>query len=506
VPWALVFVLGVTLAVACFVAWRFRDQALLEDHGFRQTQTALTAFWLGKNGFQLAYETPVAGAPWPTPFEFPVYQWLACKLHQLTDTPLDAAGRLVSFAFLLGCLWPAQMLCRQLTLPRGCGALFGAFLLSSPLYLFFGRSFLIETAAVFFAFASMPFAVRLIQQPGRVSDAVFGGTLMTLGLLQKVTTALPVLAVLAVCWLIVHWRTVLRPRAHLRTLAMAAICFGVPFAISAAWTHFAGDLRSVNALGREAEPGSLSAWIFGEMRMHYSPTVMIEIFWNRMLCGNAAGWLGLVVLATFLGFGRDCRLLRYTAVCVVLATLPVLVFTHVHYLHDYYQTCCLLFLFAALAIAAASLSGMTQAPVAAMTAFAIVVSGLNLRIFARKYGEVVQRTFTASNHGTLALAALLKSEVAPTSAFVAFGLDWSSELSYYSQRKSFTVPWFYRSYGKVWERPAEYLGGMPLGAIVVCPSPDAPVVFDLEAKLRELPDFTRRTLGGCDVLVRASGR
>jgi len=499
--WPLAVIFLITLAVAGSIAWRYRGQALLEDNPFRQTQTALTAYWLGENGFHLAYETPVAGAPWPTPFEFPAYQWLAVQGHRLARVPLDTAGRLLSFGFLLACLWPARALCRQLALPPGCWAVFGTFLLSSPLYLFIGRSFLIETAALFFCVAFAACAARLIAEPRDPWSALGGGMLLALGLLQKATTGLPVLAIVGLCWLAVHWRALLRPVAHGRVLLHAVVCFAVPLALSTAWTRFTADLRDLNPLGAQAPPGSLTAWIFGDPRMHYSPSILREVLWTRMQEGNAAGWFGFVVLAAFLGYGRDRRALRSTVLGLALAALPVVVFTRVHYYHEYYQASCLLYLLAALAIAAAALAQQTPFPKAALTSFAAVVAAVNLHAFAQKYGAVVQRTFSPENHGTLAVAEILKKETPPGSAFVAFGYDWSSELAYYGERKAFTVPWFYRPYRRVWEKPEEYLGGLPLGAIVVGLTAESPQL-DIEERMRTLPGFSRRQVGWLEVLVR----
>src|SRR5262249_18342164 len=73
-------------------------QPLLDQYAFRQTQTALTSYWLMRGGPIFAYETPVLGFPWSIPFEFPLYQLLAAALS-LVGVPLDAAGRIVSFVF-----------------------------------------------------------------------------------------------------------------------------------------------------------------------------------------------------------------------------------------------------------------------------------------------------------------------------------------------------------------------------------------------------------------------
>ena len=42
------------------VGW---NNSILDHHGFRQSQTAITSYYFIKDGFRLAYETPVLGAP-----------------------------------------------------------------------------------------------------------------------------------------------------------------------------------------------------------------------------------------------------------------------------------------------------------------------------------------------------------------------------------------------------------------------------------------------------------
>jgi hypothetical protein len=53
------------------------------------------------------------------------------------------------------------------------------------------------------------------------------------------------------------------------------------------------------------------------------------------------------------------------------------------------------------------------------------------------------------------------------SAFVVFGNDWSSDITYYSKRKSFAVPDWFQDIDSVWANPQKYLGNSPLGVIVI---------------------------------------
>ncbi len=498
---ALSILAGLLFIFAAWVAVRFMGQPLLEAHEFRQTQTALTAYWLLKDGLRLAYETPVAGAPWSIPFEFPLYQWLAAKMAGVSMLPLDSCGRLLSFVFLIACLCPARAIVRRLCLGGDVFGVFACLLLSSPLYLFWGRCFLIETAALFFSLAFVPLALRLQQRPDDSQAACFAGLLISLGLLQKVTTGLPILAVLVGCWLVTHHRRLFREGPGLREMACLLLAYAVPLVICFAWTRFTDHVKQHNPLGAMNTSSETIPWVFGTVHQRISPETWRTLLWERLLAGNAGGVAGMVFLCGTLGFSRDRTVVRVVAAAMVLTILPLLVFTPLHLLHDYYQTACGLFLIGGLAVAICywvSYLAPSRALLLAVTA--LFVAG-NVYRFHMTRWRTLHATFPASENTTTAIAGILRTRTPLDSGFVAFGYDWSSTLSYYSERKSFTVPWFFKDYKRVWEKPESYLGGKTLGAIVVCPASGAPFL-DVEERVRKDPSLTLLNVRGCAVLLR----
>ena len=54
------------------VSWRSSG---LIGQEFRQTQTAISCLFTQRDGYKIAYPTPVLGKPWSAPMEFPLYQW-----------------------------------------------------------------------------------------------------------------------------------------------------------------------------------------------------------------------------------------------------------------------------------------------------------------------------------------------------------------------------------------------------------------------------------------------
>ncbi len=124
----------------------------LPGQEFRQTQTAISALFVQREqNFSLAYPTPVLGAPWTAPMEFPLYQWTVVKVSDWTGLPLVQAGRAVSAA----CFYLAVAGLFPLLGALGCTGsrrwLAATFALTCPIYVFYARAFLIETMALAFA-------------------------------------------------------------------------------------------------------------------------------------------------------------------------------------------------------------------------------------------------------------------------------------------------------------------------------------------------------------------
>jgi hypothetical protein len=112
------------LLAGAYATWEvlnYLGQPLLDAHSFRQTQTALTSYWFMKEGFRLAYQTPVGGAPWTIPYEFPIYQAVVTGLSGATGLELGAAGRLASFLFLCATLFPVRATVKKLGSRSGMG-------------------------------------------------------------------------------------------------------------------------------------------------------------------------------------------------------------------------------------------------------------------------------------------------------------------------------------------------------------------------------------------------
>lgn len=440
-------------------------QPLLDRHAFRQTQTAITSYWFIREGYKLAYETPIAGYPWLLPFEFPLYQAVVATVSQTTGLHLDLAGRLVSYMFLLCCIPVAGSILRRLKLPAIVFPIFVALTFTSPVYVYWGRAFLIETCGLFLVLLAIKFALDYIlggHSPGRLAAfSVF----MTLGMLQKVTTGLPVLMVICVLLAVDE----ASQSSQSRRGRVVAICFAItlPLAAAYAWTGFADTVKLASPLGSALTSPALSAWNWGTLGQRVSAIFWRDVVMNRILFLNLGGVIGAGLIIAALLAKTGARLKIIIATAVALGLLPLFLFTNLHIIHDYYQASNVMFLIFAVATALGSVIVPRVGSRTGIALLVVLVLSNGLGLVQSGYLAAMRRTFD-SNDRDVAVSEVLAREVPDGKQFVSFGNDYSATLAYLSGRKSFAVPAWFKDFGEVVARPGDFVEPGHLGAVVAC--------------------------------------
>src|SRR5258708_6805915 len=148
-PAPLVLISGLFFFVVLTLVFGINN-GINDFYGFRQSETALTAYWLDREPHGLAYITPVLGYPWSVPFEYPVYQWIVVLLMKV-GVPLVVGGRIVSFAAFVGCLVPLKVMARDFNVPNRAFLFVAVVYLACPFYIFLSRTSMTVTPALLFS-------------------------------------------------------------------------------------------------------------------------------------------------------------------------------------------------------------------------------------------------------------------------------------------------------------------------------------------------------------------
>lgn len=452
---ALAFFLG-CLAVSVWAASVGWSHTILDQHGFRQTQTAIAAYRLLQGSAWLAYETPVMGPPWSIPFEFPFYQWVVVAVVRLLSLPLDQAGRLVSLLFFYASLPAAYLLLGRFEVRPAHRLLMLGLWLVSPEYLFWSRTFMIESTALCLGLWYLAATAAVLDRP-RWMLLALAAVCGSLGAAVKVTT-MPGIMLVGAALALHAWS---RRRLPLpRLLAVGLACFGLPVAAAAVWGGFADAHKALNPTAASFLLSSqLMTWNFGTLGMRFDP-----LFWDVMLRRTLPDAIGdwRLLLPVLVGLGFAARRRREAAACFALFLSVPLIFTNLHWVHNYYPYANELFAVAFAGFAVVALLERDGWRAVAGTALLLLVAATEVWAYSRGY-YLAQR-----ENQTLAVAEVVREITEPDDVVVIYGMDWSSAIPYYAQRRAL-MDRANRQFGDPIMRAAlEKMQGYRVGAAVFC--------------------------------------
>jgi hypothetical protein len=468
-----VFLLALLLHLAAgAVGWVHR---VIQDDvsTFRQTQTALSTYWMLGHRYRLDYETPVFGPPWSMPYELPLYQWLVAGLATLTGWSLDPSGRAVAEAFFLLTLMPCWSLLGRLGVEPRERVLALSLLLVSPFYLFWSRAFLIESTALFLALSYLAAAWAFLERP-RPVPFVAALALGVLAALVKITTC-------AAAWLALG---LLLPGLLLRSgrgsrAAAWLVLVGVPLAAGVLWTHWADSLKEQNPFARHLTSRALHEWNFGTPGQRWQWQTWGYVLARSPGMARQSIWLAACLL--LMPLTRRYR--AAVAACIFIHLALPLVFTNLYSMHEYYAFASMVFQVGAVALTVAGLTarGGWRAGLGVAAAAAFVV--LACHDYLTEYCPI-----QAIDHDeSAALCGAVREKTGPEDVIIVLGCDWSSEVPYYSRRRALMVPFWKSTPLSDLPRYLELLRGYRTGGLVVRRA----YVGDqqLEDALRDLRDY-----------------
>ncbi len=458
---AILFAVCLLYAVAvASIGWH---HTVLDFLGFRQAQTALTAYFMVGQPPRIDYETPVVGPPWSIPFEFPIYQWIVAAVVTYCDTPIVETGRAVGLMFFLLTLLPAYRLLAWLGFAPGHRLVALGMFAVSPFYIFWSRTFLIESTALFFSMSYLAAALPSVRQPGPRPTLVA----VLLGVVAswvKITTWFVFASMILLYLCHVGWSRLRdhRRSAELgRSALLAMLLLGIPFTAGWFWTRFADEQKALNPIGRHlaSHADVMRHWNYGSLEQRLTLDT-----WGAILApAHYALGHGIVLALAVLAVCIARRHGRIALACLAVYPLAPLVFTNLYAFHEYYSYPNNVLL---LAVAAVGVVALFERGGHYRLVGSLGLAGfLALAIWRhREYYYPIQ----AKNCDELnAVVQAIQRTTAPDDVLVILGCDWSSELPFSSRRRALSIPFWLNPR---LEKMSDYLAIEPpyrVGAVVI---------------------------------------
>ena len=495
-PGLLLLVYGLAaLSYLLVTSWQ---TPILDMFAFRQTQTAISAYWLLKGGSFLDYQTPVLGYPWSIPFEFPVYQWLVAEFSSLLGLSIDHSGRAVSTAFFLGSAALVYRIVLVVSTERRLAMLCAGSFMVSPLVLFWSRAVMIESTALFFSLAFV-WALAEFRRSGKWSMAVVFFTAAVLAALVKITTffGFAIFACGALLLLFARDGRSALNKKNIKVGLLAGVAVLASLAILKGWLHHADELKARTIFGSSLSSTSLAPWNYGTLAQRLSSGLWKTVVFGRTLQEGMGSVIVFVIATLVVLWDKHYRQIGLLLLGAYLA--PFLTFTNLHIVHDYYQYANIVFATSIMALVIWIVSRIPSAGLWLAAGCAVALCALSMVTLSKVYLPSIQQDFASDQ--TIQLARFIRANTTEDQALLAVGLKYASDVPYYSERKAMLLPdwtWPLDMLSTMNEKAA--FGDSKVGAFIVCPNEldKHPVIY---AKLLEKYEKGRREAAVADCKV-----
>ena len=410
---------------------------LLEQHSFRQTQTAISVFYLIKDGFILDYITPVLGRGYAIPFEFPIFHFIVAFLSKYLFIPLDISGLLTSLLFAIGALAVNDLLLKEIGVDKRARLFAFLLICCSPVFLFWSGTFMIESAALFLCLASFLYAAKYLKFQNNIYLLLWF-CCATLALLQKVTTGL--FPYLFCCSGIVNLFYTGKKNSLLSRVFIL-LFVACPIIIAYAWVIHTDALKSANPVALvKLTSSALSGWNYGTLEQRLSASFWLNNLYQRGLAPSALMGLGflLTILVVFFS-SMQRRLKLIVSAFIFLYFLPQLTFANLFVVHNYYHYAVIIYLCNAIAISYFYIGCSHER----IIKYLVVISCICSLVYFSKDYRQSKFGHIKDSYKTIAISKEIQRQLEGEDVFILFGYDWSSEIAYYSERKALSVPEWY---------------------------------------------------------------
>lgn len=420
---------------------------LLDQHGFRQTQTAITTYYVVKEGFKLNYITPILGAPWAIPFEFPLFQWIVAGLVIIFKTPIDQTGRFVGLFFFYLTLFPLSSILKIYFKKTSSVLIILSFVLLNHTYLFWSRTFMIESLALFLGVLFCWLIIRFFQT-NRYSFMVLSCIVGSLAALVKITTFF-VLGFSAGCIFLYYFFKRHNDDGNnfilkkiVTYLLYAAVLFVIPLYAGLTWTQYADEQKTINPLAKNfITSANLSGWNFGTIKQRLDPhtwsriiehAVIPEMTFRLHEFRYSVVSFFLLILVLFLLAKKQHK--KEMVASLALFLVGPLVFINLYSVHSYYFYANNFFTSIFFGLLIISIYEKENPKVKYFGIFLFPL--LLLFVFLQYKNSYYYASQIENNYQLIELAKKVKETTKSDDTILIYGNDWNPSLPYYSERKA----------------------------------------------------------------------
>ncbi len=423
------------------------NNSILDLYGSRQSQTAITTYYTIKEGFRLDYITPVLGKPWSIPMEFPLYQWIVALFVKITKYNLDQAGRLVSLTFFYLSLIPAYFLISDYIKNKGHRFIVLSLILANPIYIFWSRTFMIESLALFLGLTYLcigRIALKRGSNGWLFLVAIFG----ILAALTKATTFVVFCIPLAFFFIFILLDE-LRSKRFLEILTKYVIyglvMFIVPLLIAIIWISYGDYLKSQNPMADFIISTNLNDFNFGTFQQKLSLHT-----WQQIISYTFPTKIPNRIVLVFLwivGLILNRKYRKEILFPLLFSLSGPLIFTNLYYVHSYYYYANSIFISISFGFVLISLiefnfnkkTQLIQSYIIVPIILLFYLGYIGSNYYTLQVSNNIELGYTGSNYSNtelISLANVIKNNTHDDEVLLIYGQDWDSSLPYYSQRKS----------------------------------------------------------------------
>lgn len=442
-PW-ISWLLGVAVVLSVAIRLYNIEMPILERHGFRQTQTAITSWAFLSDGYDLTdYQTPVLGPPWQVPMEYPVFQACAALVSQVFVPNLDIACRLTNIIFFYVSAWFLFLISRTVSENSPLSWCVLIFYLYSPFTVVWSRASIIDYAAVAFSLAYTYFLITWMNAKSEhqytwLTALIFGA----LAYLTKATTMVGFVIPIGAFIFLSLW---LRRKDHVSGMSLKdiewisklACCVFLPALIGFLWIRYGDFVKELSPYTEflSSKHPDVKTWVYGSIQQRLDVNQWQHIFGRiwQFVAPYGISLAPLIGLIEIRNLPLKTKTLFVTSLPAI--GLPIIVFFNLYYRHDYYLVSLTPFIaiLVGLGLYRVLRAGL-EGRILLLLVAAIVIGGSYSKGAPYAIDTLRADTTTAEAYR---LGLRLRELTGENERIVICGHDWNPSVLYYARRKGY---------------------------------------------------------------------